>query len=183
MADDTVMLTDRDAPPTVPFAAVLARGVAHTGRVILGLVLLGMVALNVANAIGRYAVGAVFIGADELLVFAMVWMVMIGILFVTADRSHIALDFLPLRASIRGKLVLGILHHTIIALGAGYVAMQSWSFVGRVASAGQTSMAMGLPMTIPHTALLVGFGGTALIAVALVVADATELLRREGFGR
>ena len=39
-------------------------------RVLLGLLLLGMVALNVANAICRYVFGIVLIGADEVLVFA-----------------------------------------------------------------------------------------------------------------
>ncbi|MDC7787451.1 TRAP transporter small permease [Rhodoplanes sp. TEM] len=182
MVDESVMLTGRETPTTLPPAAWLARAVARAGRGLLGLVLLGMVVLNVCNALGRYVFGAVFIGADEVLVFAMVWMVMIGTLFVTADRSHIALDFLPLRASVRMRLVFAIVHHAAIALGAGYAAVQSFAFVGRVAAMGQTSMALGLPMTIPHAALLVGFGGSALIAVALVVADAVELARRQGFG-
>ncbi|MBK5957373.1 hypothetical protein CCR97_04010 [Rhodoplanes elegans] len=180
MVDESVMTIEREPPTAVPLAAWLARAVARAGRAILGLVLIGMVVLNVVNALGRYLFGSVFIGADELLVFAMVWLVMIGALFVTADRSHIALDFLPLRASVRTRLALAIVHHVAIALGAGYAAMQSYGFVGRVMMTGQTSMALGLPMTIPHTALLVGFGGCALIAAALVVADGVELARRSG---
>ena len=34
-------------------------------------------------------------------------------------------------------------------------------FVQRVAAIGQTSMALGIPMAIPHSALVIGFGGTA----------------------
>ena len=82
-------------------AARLASTAGTIARTLLGLVLLAMVVLNVINAAGRYALGAVFIGSDELLVFAMIFMVMIGMLIVTAERGHIALDFLahrPVRA-------------------------------------------------------------------------------------
>ena len=37
--------------------------------------------LNVASAMCRYIFGIVFIGADELLVFAMIWMVMVGMIW------------------------------------------------------------------------------------------------------
>ena len=144
-------------------------------RTLLGLVLLGMVVLNVANAIGRYSFGAVFIGADELLVFALVWVVMLGTLLVTAEQSHIALDFLVDRAGPRGLILLKILHHAVIVAGSSYAAAQSVSFVRRVAALGQTSMAMGIPMAIPHSALIVGFGGTALIALALLVSNLAAL--------
>ena len=53
----------------------------------------------------------------------------------------------------------------------GYAAVQS--FAVRAAdhrASGQTSMALGMPMLIPHSALLVGFGGTAIIAAVLAIA-------------
>ena len=51
-----------------------------------------MVLLNVANSACRYLLSVVLIGADELLVFAIIWMVTIGMILVTIDRRHIALD-------------------------------------------------------------------------------------------
>jgi TRAP-type C4-dicarboxylate transport system permease small subunit len=37
-------------------------------------------------------------------------------------------------------------------------------------------MALGLPMAIPHSALVVGFAGTAIAAALLVISDGAELL-------
>jgi TRAP-type transport system small permease protein len=147
----------------------LSRLPVAAGRVLLGVLLLAMVALNVANAVGRYAIGAVFIGADELLMFSLVWLVMVGTILVTAEQSHIALDFIVNRSGPRAALLLRLLHHVVVAGACGYAATQSFAFVGRVTAFGQTSMAMGIPMAIPHSALVVGLGGTALVAAALAL--------------
>jgi TRAP-type C4-dicarboxylate transport system permease small subunit len=56
-----------------------------------------------------------------------------------------------------------------------YAAVQSFGFIQRVTSSGQTSMALGMPMLIPHSALLVGFGGTAIIAAMILVSDIRAL--------
>lgn len=169
------MLVEEKASLAVAPAIRLSRIAVVAVRMLLGIVLLGMVVLNVANAVGRYTFGAVFIGADELLVFALVWVVMLGTLLVTAEQSHIALDFLSNRAGPRAFVLLKILQHAVIAFASGYAAWQSFAFVQRVSALGQTSMAMGIPMLIPHSALVVGLGGTALIAAMLVARDVALL--------
>jgi TRAP-type transport system small permease protein len=169
-------LVEIDPAPRVPLAMRLTHIASRIARNLLGLVLLGMVLLNVANAVGRYAFGAVFIGADEVLVFAMVWMVMIGMLLVTAEGTHIALDLLADRVGARTRTACTLLHHALMALACGYAALQSSAFVDRVGMMGQTSMGLGMPMVIPHAALVVGFGGTAVIAALLLVRDVMRLI-------
>src|SRR5438445_12084050 len=83
------------APPAL--ALRIARIAAFATRALLGTLLIGMVLLNVANAVCRYLFSVVLIGADELLVFAMIWMVMIRMCLVTLDRRHVPLDFLANR--------------------------------------------------------------------------------------
>ena len=148
-------------------------------RALLGLVLIGLVLLNVVNALAR-ASGIVVIGVDEVLVFGMIWMVMLGMLLVTADRSHIALELLSTRVAPRTARILSILAHAVMAASCAYAAYQSFLFVQRVSDAGQTSMALGMPMLIPHSALVVGFGGTALIAAILVINDIYALMAQPG---
>lgn len=155
----------------------VVKAVASTVRIILGVLLLGMVALNVANAICRYALGVVLTGADELMVFAMIWMVMVGMIVATASRGHIALDFLVNRAGPRQRVMLSILHHAVMTGACAYAAFHCWSFVARVAALGQTSMALGLPMAIPHAALVVGFAGTTIASALLLAADIAALAR------
>jgi TRAP-type C4-dicarboxylate transport system permease small subunit len=155
----------------------LTHTIASAVRVLLGLLLLGMVALNVANAICRYVFGVVLTGADEVLVFTMIWMVMVGMILATAERRHIALDFLVTRAAPRQRVALAILHHAVLTGACAYAAFYCWSFVVRVAAIGQVSMALGVPMAIPHFALFVGFAGTTIAGALLLAADVAALAR------
>ena len=101
---------------------------------------------------------------------------MVGMILATADRRHIALDFLVTRAGPRQRIALSILHHRLLGACA-YAAFYCWAFVSRVAAIGQTSMALGVPMAIPHFALFVGFAGTTIAAALLLASDVAELPR------
>jgi TRAP-type transport system small permease protein len=94
------MPNDLEVPAPPAIALRIARIAAFATRALLGTLLIGMMLLNVANAVCRYLFSVVLIGADELLVFAMIWMVMIGMILVTIDRRHIALDFLANRRAL-----------------------------------------------------------------------------------
>lgn len=159
--------------------AGLARIALSAVRTLLGIVLIGLVFLNVVNAIAR-ATGRVVIGVDEVLVFGMIWMVMIGMMLVTADRSHIALEILTARVGPHIRCVLSIITHCVMIAACGYAAVQSFAFIQRVTATGQTSMALGMPMLIPHSALLVGFAGTAIIAAMILVSDVRSLAYYRG---
>ena len=154
--------------------ASLARAALSAVRTLIGGVLIGLVLLNVVNAIAR-ATGKVVIGVDELLVFGMIWMVMIGMMLVTADRSHIALEILTARVGPKARCFLSIITHAVMVAACGYAAVQSFAFIQRIVATGQTSMALGMPMVIPHSALLVGFTGTAIIAAMILVSDVRSL--------
>jgi TRAP-type C4-dicarboxylate transport system permease small subunit len=154
----------------------IGHAAVQAARLLLGLVLLGMVLANVANAIARYGFGAVFIGTDELLVFAMIWMVMIGMVLVTVERSHIGLDIVTARLGPRARLVLAVMSHVIIAAAGAYAAWQSLAFVSRIMANQQTSMALAIPMYIPHGGVTVGLACTALVAAVLAAIDLRELL-------
>ena len=165
-------MSEQAAP--VQFGARLSHLAQSAARTLLGLMLVALVLLNVANAIAR-ATGTVVIGVDEVLVFGMIWMVMIGMLLVTAERSHIALEIVTARVGPRAALMLAVISHCVMMAACAYAAVQSFGFVQRITASGQTSMALGMPMLIPHSALLVGFGGTAIIAVMLLVSDIYKL--------
>lgn len=175
-------MTIEDKAASQPEAgAGLARAALSAVRTLLGAVLVGLVLLNVVNAVAR-ATGRVVIGVDEVLIYGMIWMVMIGMLLVTADRSHIALEILTARVGPRGRCILSIVTHAVMIGACGYAAVQSFGFIQRVTATGQTSMALGMPMLIPHSALLVGFGGTAIIAAMILVSDIRSLTHHRGGG-
>ena len=169
------MTIDVEAPLPRAAGPRIARVAVSVARPLLGIVLLIMVALNVINAVCRYLFGIVFTGADEVLVFMMIWLVMLGLILVTASRRNIALDFLANRLGPRSRLALPVIQHSAMVVACAFATVQCWAFVSKVATIGQTSMALGLPMAIPHFALVVGFGGTTIVAALLLASDVAEL--------
>ena len=168
------MALDQEAAVSRETGTGLARIAVCALRVLLGVVLIALVVLNVANALAR-AFGIVVIGVDEVLVFGMIWMVMLGMLLVTAEQGHINFELVTSRVTPRTRGILLIVTHVILAAACAYAAYQSFLFVSQITRLGQTSMALGMPMLIPHSAIVVGFGGTAIIAAVLAVGGVRRL--------
>jgi TRAP-type transport system small permease protein len=165
------MTVEAEAPMPTAATPRIARVAVAAARTLLGVALIVMVAINVINAVCRYVFGVVFPGADEILVFMMIWLVMVGLILVTAERRNIALDFLASRVGPRARLVLAAIQHTAMTAACAFATVQCWIFVSRLAAIGQTSMALGIPMAIPHFALVVGMAGTTIVAALLLVSD------------
>jgi TRAP-type transport system small permease protein len=172
------MVAQQDVAPSADRGMRLMRMAVSAIRVLIGLVLIGLVVLNVANALAR-ATGTVVIGVDEVLVFGMIWMVMLGMLLVTAERGHINFELVTTRVGPRMQTILMVATHLVLMAACGYAAYQSFQFVKRITMLGQTSMALGMPMLIPHSALVVGFGGTAIIAALLAFGGIRRLAAGE----
>lgn len=143
-------------------------------RGLLGLGVIALVLLNVANAAGRYGGLPTLTGADELLVYGMIWIVMIGAILTTRDRAHLAIDLLPQSLGPAGKQALATFTSFVTAASCGFVAWHSWSFIERIGAIGQKSMGLGIPMVVPHLAVFTGFAGMAVIALILGLRDLAE---------
>ena len=148
----------------------------------LGLLVLAMVALNVANAAGRLLFARGIDGADETLVFAMAWLVFLGCVLVTRKRGHLGFDLLRRTLSPRWAALTDAVTDLAILAVAAAIALQSWQVVTQLAALGQRSMAAGIPTYIPHSAILLGMGLTALVALAHLVRQAIPTEKR-GAGR
>jgi TRAP-type C4-dicarboxylate transport system permease small subunit len=138
-------------------------------KLFLGLLLLAMVLLNLVNAGGRYLLGQAVPGADEILMFSMVWLVFLGALLASAKQRHLGFNLPEHWLPEGAHRLLAVFRHLFIALVTGYVALQSWAVLEKLAKIGQKSMALQLPMTIPHSALLVCFGLTAPLSLYLAL--------------
>jgi len=134
-------------------------------RAFLGLLLLAMVLMNVANAAGRYIFQKAIPGSDEVLIFAMVWLVFVGACLVTLDRGHLSFDMLPRALGQYGGRILHSVTCLAISLLTGYVAIQSWAVLTKLLLIGQKSMATEIPMVIPHAAVLISLSLISLISL------------------
>lgn len=122
------------------------------------------------------------IGADELLIYAMVWLVMVGAILTVRKRDHLAIDLLPARLGGRAKAAVLIATDAATALVSGFIAWHSLAFVERVAAMGSRSMGLGLPMVIPHAAITLGFVGMGVMATILLVVDLGAARMKPGPG-
>lgn len=141
----------------------------QAAQAVLGLALIGMVLLNVANAAGRYVGLPMLTGADELLVYTMIWIVMLGAILATRTRDHLAIDLLPAALPRAQARVLRLVTDAITCAVSGFVAWHSFDFITRIAAIGQTSMGLGVPMAVPHAAIFIGFAGMSLVSLWLLV--------------
>lgn len=154
----------------------LGRRLGGAVETVLGLVLIAIVLINVANAAGRYLLQAAITGTDEVMVFAMVFIVVVGAVLALVRRAHIAIDLLPTYATARLKVALYCFHDLVTLAATAYAAHASWIYVGKIARLGTKSMTLGIPMVIPHGALLLGFSAMALVAAVYLVRDGAALL-------
>lgn len=134
-------------------------------RSALGILLLAMVLLNVANAAGRYIFQYAINGSDEVLVFAMVWLVFLGACVVFVERAHLNFGLLAVKLPEFGRRLLQRVISLTTAVVCGYLAYQSWQVLTTLARVGQKSMASEIPMVVPHAAVPLSLGVIALFAL------------------
>lgn len=151
-----------------------AMGWLHT---LLGLSLLFVVGVNVTNATSRYLFGMSPVGADELMVYVVIWAVMVAAILSLVLRSHINVNLLPLYTKGRARHLLHVIHDAAAVVACGYATYASWIFIGRISKLGVKSMGLGLPMTVPHAALLIGFAGLTIAGAVMLVRDCLALAR------
>jgi TRAP-type C4-dicarboxylate transport system permease small subunit len=144
-------------------------------RMAIGIILLAAIAINFANIVGRYVFLEPLAWAEEILSFLMIWGVGLGASAVTYDRRHLAMDLFAAAFSQRLHRVLDVVSFGVIVGFSSFACVQAWHIVAIMAQNGQVSITAGIPMTIPYSAFVVGFGLIALAAIA-------EALRR-WFGR
>jgi TRAP-type C4-dicarboxylate transport system permease small subunit len=160
-----------------PALSRLAGSAISALHTLLGLALLFVVAVNVLNATSRYLFGVSPVGADELMVYVVIWAVMVAAILSLVLRSHINVNVLPLYTTGRARHLLHLLHDAAAVFACGYAAYASWLFIGRISKLGVTSMGLGLPMSVPHAALLFGFLGLTVAGAVMFVRDAIALAR------
>lgn len=151
--------------------------------VALGLGLIAMVVVNVISALGRYSGWYAFVGADELLVYGMIWIVMLGSILAARTRDHLSVNLATASATGRTAAVLRLAVDAITVAVSGFVAWHSFSFIDRIAPLNQKSMGLGIPMVLPHSAVLVGFAGIAAVTAFLTLVDLLRLAQRRAEDR
>lgn len=138
-----------------------ARGI----EIILALALIGAVLLNFVNVIGRYGFGTGFYAADELQTYIMVYIAFLGAALASWRGVHLRMDVLAQRLPATMRRILSAAELALVMLLGGLVTWVAWQYVDQMHALGARSQTAQIPMWIPHTALVLGFGLMVLLAV------------------
>jgi len=132
---------------------------------LLGAALIVAVLYNFVNVVGRYIVGRTFISADEVQIYIMVYIAFLGAAVATWRRAHLRMDVLVHRLPRRAKTMLGVVELALTMVLAAFVCYVAWGYVKQMAGLDARSQNAGIPMWIPHSAIVFGFGLIAALAV------------------
>jgi len=159
-------VTERAKGPGEAESRVARLALFTLPRAIIGSLLLIAVAINIANVIGRYAFHASIFWTEEILIYVIIWSVFLGTVAITYRGEHLKLDLASSRFTGRTRTIVNALIAATIVVCCVVVVAQSARVLASLAATGQVSIAVGMPMVIPHAAIAVGF---ALMAVAVLV--------------
>ena len=131
----------------------------------LAIALVIAVVVNFASVVGRYGFGVAVVGADEVQIFLMVWIVFLGAAVVTWREQHLRMDVLVAYLPSGARVAARAAEALALLCFACVVAWESAGYVRHMIAIDRRSDAAGLPMAVPHSAVLIGFALIALIAL------------------
>ena len=136
---------------------------------LLGAALIVAVLYNFVNVVGRYVFGQTFLSADEVQIYIMVYIAFLGAAVATWRRMHLRMDVLVHRLPRGVQAALGATELGLVVVLAGFVLYVSSGYVKQMAGLDARSQNAGIPMWIPHSAILLGFGLIALLSILQIV--------------
>lgn len=146
-------------------------------RAVIGLLILAMIIINLANVIGRHAFDQALFWAEEIMKLCMVWGVFLGAIAVTYRGNHLRMDLFSSGIGKPWSTVLNVATAVVLVAVAGYIAYYSYQVVQIIHMTGRVSDAAQYPMILQHLSVLVGL---ILMIVAVVVRWRLYLFGRAG---
>ena len=139
-------------------------------RLLLGAILLLSVVLICANAFGRYVLHAPIIWAEEVLSYALVWMVYLGAVQVTNDQGHLRMDLVVQGLPWRWRRVARLVGDLVFVAVGALIIYQANDSIRQFTHHSQIAE---LPMDVLHAVIPTSF----VLMVVLVVMHGIAALR------
>jgi len=124
---------------------------------IIGSLILIAIAINFANVIGRKVFASPVPWAEEIMIFIMAWCVFVGAVAVSWDGRHLRMDLFSRTLPAPWKRCVNLVATLALLAFCALMVWYSFDYVKFMFLSGQRSNAANLPMTIPHSAVLIGF--------------------------
>ena len=139
-------------------------------RIVSGALLIGSVAVNFANIIGRYFFAVSIQWAEEVMLFLMIACVFLNCGLVGWSGRQIRMDAFVSLLPPRPRAIVELICELVLIATSILLAVMAWPVVSMLAELDQRSQAANIPLVLPQAAMPIGFLLMAfLIAVRLVV--------------
>lgn len=135
--------------------------------------LVGAVAINFANVVGRYAFLRPIEWAEEVMLYLMIAAVFLAVPAVTWRGRHIRMDMLVTALEKRQQQAVAAMVQVLLIALSLQMLRAGWPVVSLMATFGQRSEAAHVPMWLVHGFIQFGF---ALIGIFAAVRLAEILL-------
>jgi TRAP-type C4-dicarboxylate transport system permease small subunit len=157
------MSEDAPPPPRRPIGDLCFVRLPY---LITGTLFLIAILINIANVVGRYIFSQPIFWAEEVLVFIIIWAIFLAGASIAYRGEHINMDLFYAKMKQPLKGIVNTVIVVLFVVCASVVVVQSWRVLSLYAAGGGVSVAAGVPMVLPHAAILVGF---VLMILAVIV--------------
>jgi TRAP-type C4-dicarboxylate transport system permease small subunit len=147
-------------------------------RTVAGICLLGSVAINFANIIGRYVFSVSIPWAEEIMLFLMVGCVFTGCCAVAWEGRQIRMDVIITMLPAKLHDALNLLSELVLIATAAAITVFAWPVISQLAAFDERSQAANFPLVIPQAMVPLGY-----TLMALLVAVRLLTRRSKGTGR
>jgi TRAP-type C4-dicarboxylate transport system permease small subunit len=159
-------MSDQPAPARAPKNSFGERVFVRLPHLIMGTLLILAIVINLGNIVGRYGFGAAIFWAEEIMIYLVIWSVFLGGVAIAYRGEHIRMDLFSSKLRGAWRTALDVTVTVLFLSSAVFAILQSFRVVSLHLHTGMVSVAAGVPMYIPHSALLIGF---VLMLLAVLV--------------
>jgi len=133
--------------------------------VVSGTLFLIAAGINIVNVVARYVFFKPIFWAEEVLVFIVIWTVFIVAGSITYRGAHLCMDLIYNVLQPRLQLAINCLITATFLICTVFTAVQSWKVLAVHYRNHSVTAATEIPLVIPHSAVLFGFGFMALAVI------------------
>jgi TRAP-type C4-dicarboxylate transport system permease small subunit len=143
-----------------------AHGLMGVIRVVSGALLVGSVAVNFANIIGRYFLSVSIPWAEEVMLFMMIGCIFLNCGLVGWSSRQIRMDAFVSMLPPALRSIVELVCEIVLMATSLLLAILAWPVVSMLAELDQRSQAANIPLVLPQAMMPIGF---LLMAVLIAV--------------
>lgn len=149
----------------------------HLTEVVAALLLVAVIAMNLAQIFFRYVVVDPLSWTEETMRYSTTWLVMLAGSSALFRGEHMVIS---LFSSVGSPAFRRLIHLSVLACIAGFCLLLMWEgFPAAIDNMRQVSPATRIPMTIPYMAVPVGATLMLIKVLCLMLLPEDALLREE----